>query len=191
MSDQSKNAQSDSEAWEALLGLFDIKVKSELKKYCRNLIITRSVLADLILTVTVGGLGSYKYASHFADIVPEHLSPKSEELEALARSGIGTIEGKAAKGVRRLSQLFNERKLFAAHLFYTPDHTYWYLFYFSAGRDTAKLRNHWKHGPHIHLICDLWSQIDMLDAWAQIKSGKINFPTPLHIRYDEERLRRL
>lgn len=167
---------------EKLIRLFNIETKGELEKYCREVVVHGSDLVALILGGQAGALAPYKYACHFDQKVGLHLNPSAEELSALSQNGVGLLKGKAKKVISKAFQTFKERRCLAAHLFYTPSHSYWYLFYFDQ-RDTASHRNHWVHGSHIHLISSHWPNLTLEGAWQQVLSGNLNFPNKIHLRY--------
>lgn len=167
---------------EGLAGLFTIVPKSELKKYCRDLVVHAVDFVDLILMARAGDLWPYRYACRFIDQVPSHLRATDQELAGLSQNGIGPLQHEAGKGVSKTFQLlFKERRCFAAHLFYTPDYANWYLFY-SDQRDEAAIGNHWQHGPHIHLLSSHWPSLKLEDVWQQVRVGHMNFPN-IHLRF--------
>ena len=73
--------------------------------------------------------------------------------------------------------------MLAAHLFYTPDHAFWYLFNFDQ-RDHAERANHWQHGPHIHLISWHWPNLTLADVWERAQRSDTNFPNKIHLRFE-------
>ncbi|MDA8172310.1 MAG: hypothetical protein M0Z48_10860 [Nitrospiraceae bacterium] len=166
-----------------LIQIFNIKTKKELEQYCKSITINNSDFTALILAAQAGVLYPYKYASSFQDKIPVHLKPKQEEMRALGQAKKGPLEGDARKCVRRVFQLFIERRCLAAHLFYTSNWKYWHLFYFDQ-RDQLAEKNHWRLGPHIHLVNDLWSNLSLEDVWNKIKGGERSFPS-IHIRFLE------
>jgi len=140
-------------------------------------------LVGLILAAQHGALAPYKYANHFARVMPDHLHPTEAEGDAIAANGVGLFQSREArKFASKVFQLFREQRSLAAHLFYTSNRNYWHLFYFD-NRDTSEEQNHWKHGPHIHYVSNLWPELTMESAWNQVVSGEINFSNKLHIRY--------
>ncbi len=164
--------------------LFNSTSKGELEKQCRNLVVDGDDLVALILAGQAGVLAPYKYACHFSEKVGNHLQPSGEELQALSENGIGPLTDKAKKLVSKTFQLFKERRSFAAHLFYTPDYKHWYLIYLDQ-RDTAKGKNHWAHGPHIHIVSSHWPNLTLEQAWSQALAGDMNFANKIHLRYIE------
>ena len=137
----------------------------------------------MILAAQHGALAPYRYANHFAREMPTHLRPTEAESDAIATNGVGSFRSREArKFASKIFQLFHEQRSLAAHLFYTPSRTYWHLFYFD-NRDTNEEQNHWKHGPHIHYVSDLWPELTMEAAWNQVKSGEVKFSNKLHLRY--------
>ncbi len=155
---------------EGLARLFNIESKRDLEKYCRDFVVRHIDFVAFILVARAGGLEPYRYACHFAERVPSHLCATDEELAALSRNGIGPLQGKARKAVSKTFQLFQDRRCFAAHLFYTLDYAYWYLFYFN-DRDRAAKQNHWQHGSHIHLISSHWPNLKLEEVWQHTDLG--------------------
>ncbi|MFA5826853.1 MAG: hypothetical protein WC825_12905 [Gallionellaceae bacterium] len=165
-----------------LLELFNFEKKSDLERYCKNLVILRSDFAALILAAQHGVLHPYKYANHFDRKIPSHVIPSKEEHAAIAKNGVGAFKTKAArKFVSKTFHMFDEQRALAAHLFYTPSHEHWYLFYFD-NRDTAKNSNHSIVGPHMHLICSLWPRLNMQDTWKKIQSSKLSSSNKIYLK---------
>lgn len=166
-----------------LFEVFNIESKRKLEVHCRELIVFRADLTSLILAAQHGALYPYLYANHFEHRVSPTLIPRKEEREALEKNGVGPYKTKAAgKFGRKVFSMFREQRSLAAHLFYTPDHKHWYLFYFD-NRDKTQHSNHWMHGPHIHLICSLWPNLLLGRVWEQVQSGQLTFPSKIHLRY--------
>ncbi|MBI5658174.1 MAG: hypothetical protein HZC43_01195 [Nitrosomonadales bacterium] len=152
-------------------------------RHCAGLVVHRQDLVALILVAQHGALAPYRYANHFADTVAPHLQPTEAEYSAIAENGVGEFRTYGArKFTSKIFQLFRERRVLAAHLFYMPNYRYWHLFYFD-NRDTEESKNHWKHGVHIHYISDLWPKLSLHEAWAQVKSGHVAFPSKVYLRY--------
>jgi hypothetical protein len=168
---------------EQLLYLFNAKSKRELVQMSRDLVVTQENLVSVILAAQMGVLGPYRYANRFLELTPPHLNPSKSEQEALGKSKVGeALTGEAKKMMSKIMATFRERRMFAAHLFYTRDRRHWYLFYFDQ-RDTSVRGNHWKGGPHIHLLTD-FSNLDMEKVWAKVQVGETNFSQKLHLRYE-------
>ena len=140
-------------------------------------------LVGFILAAQQGAIAPYKYANHFARNLPSHLHPSSAEKDAIAANGVGYFRSREARKFNsKVFQLFREQRSIAAHLFYTPCHKFWHLFYFD-NRDTDEAENHWKHGAHVHYVSDLWPELTMESAWSQVLRGELRFASKLHIRY--------
>ncbi|GAB3663807.1 hypothetical protein GCM10028813_44010 [Ramlibacter alkalitolerans] len=128
-------------------------------------------------------LAPYKYANHFDRRLPSHLLPNEAERSALAANGVGPFRSRGvSKFASKIFQLAEEQRCLAAHLFYTPCHTHWYLLYFD-NRDTAVHRNHWKFGAHVHLLCSLWPNLSLEKTWKKVLEGDLSFPSKVHLRY--------
>lgn len=167
---------------EKLLGLFNLSKKREVERYCQELVISSHDFASVLLAGRVAGLGPYKYACHFNESTPDHLHPKKDELAALATNGVGQLRGPALKAMRKVNQVFLDRRMLAMHLFYTSSQKFWHLFYFDQ-RDYEDCNNHWKHGPHIHYSQDLFTREPLSQVWAKATAEKPVFPPSLHVRY--------
>jgi hypothetical protein len=167
---------------EQLLALFNAASKSEVEKVARTLTIHQSDLVGLILACQAGGMPPLKYACSFSQRHPEHLVPTQTEKEALSRNGVGPLQGKARKMISKSFQMFEERRVLASHLFYSPDRQFWHALYFDQ-RDIEERGNHWKHGAHIHYTCDLFHNLSLADAWARICEGSGSSLKPIHVRF--------
>ena len=141
----------------------------------------------LILAAQAGVLSPYKYANHFQDRIPEHLHPSEEERSALSKNGIGPLRDKSKKAITKIFQILKDRRCLASHLLYTPDYQYWHIFYFDQ-RDNDSHKNHWKEGPHIHYISDLWQQHKMPDIWDKVLNDDTSFGSTPHIRFCEQNI---
>jgi hypothetical protein len=169
---------------EPLLALFNVRSKTEAERYCRTLVIHRSDLAALITASKVGVLHPYIHGCRYKKTLPEHLKPKQSELAAAASLKVGPLEGEARKLFRKSFQSFEEWRLFAAHLLYTPDHAYWHILYFDQ-RDIDGDNSHWDHGPHIHYANDTFHRGDLEEIWARVSEGDTAFLKPIHIRFHQ------
>lgn len=169
-----------------LLEILNFGSKRDLVRHCKRVTIYQHDFVVLILGAQAGSFHPYKYANHYAEVVPEHLVPKEVERRTVETNGVGpfkTVEAK--KFTKKLFQLFRERRVLAAHLLYTPDYRYWHIFHFD-NRDRATHGNHWKFGAHIHYVCDLWTDLTMLQAWERITNGRASSSSDLHIRYSKK-----
>lgn len=166
---------------EPLLGLLNAKSKREAQRQANELVIARDDLTALVMLAQAGGFSPYKYANHFDQRVPGHLQPKASELQADLAPG--PLRGEGAKLFRKLFQTFEERRLFAAHLLYTPDYTWWHLLYFDQ-RDVDRVRNHWERGPHLHYASESFHPAPLEEIWDRVRQGDTAFLKPVHVRFD-------
>ena len=167
---------------EDLLTLFNIGKKRDVEAHCRKLVIRSEEFSNLILTASVAGLGPYVYACHFIELTPEFLKPSEEELKALGKHGVGKISGKALKAVRKVDQIFKDRRNVAVHLFHSRSQKYWHIFYFDQ-RDYQAVSNHWNQGPHLHYSQDSFTRDSLADVWSKVCQSKPQFPKSIHVRY--------
>lgn len=173
----------DSSGLNDLLAIFNITRKSELKAHCRKAVITRTDLANLIFacgTYAVPIIHAPTHRHHH----PEHLWPSDAEHAALAKQKPGPVTGEAAKFLRKIGQISQERRLFNAHFFQPAFHSgHWHLFYWDQ-RDTAG--DHWQQGvSHIHLINMLTHPKLTLEALSdELAKPRPRFAGGLHIRFE-------
>ena len=166
-----------------LLTLFNVRSKSEAARHCRTLLIHGTDLAAVAMASRVGALHPYKYACRFSETRPQNLKPKKSEFEATAGLQVGPLEDKARKLIRKFFQTLEERRVFAAHLLYTPDHAYWHVLYFDQ-RDVSDRKNHWEHGSHIHYANDTFHRGALEQVWSRVCDGETAFLKPVHIRFE-------
>ena len=167
----------------ALLELLNLKSKQEVKRHCADLTVHGQDLAAFILCAQHGTMHPYCYTNHFSDKLAPHLQPSETERSAFKDNGVGKFRSREAKKfVSKMFQLIHERRMLSAHLLYTPNSEYWHLFYFD-NRDTEEKNNHWKKGPHIHYVSDLWSGLSLAEAWSQVTTGHASFPNKIHLRF--------
>lgn len=182
---QSSAAQS--QAFESLANLLNFEKKREVEKYCRALEVRSGAFTNLILCGRTGALHPYQYACRFRHDMPSHLNPTQAEIHAAGRVKVGPLRGQgaASKFFRKIFQSYEERRLFAAHLFYSPCQRWWHLFYFDQ-RDRSEYRNHWRHGPHIHYTSDMFTHHPLPTAWEHVCDGHTNLLKGLHLRYIDD-----
>ena len=168
-----------------LLDLFNAKKKAEALKQCKDLVVCKTDLVNLVLAGQCGQLEQYRYASHFSDYLPDDSETTERKLEALGRNGVGPLTADAKRAVVSIDHMFRARRLFAAHLFYVPSHLYWHLIYFDQ-RDQSPDGNHWKiGGPHIHYSRESFCSIPMEQMWREICEMPPRPPGATHVRFRE------
>ena len=164
-----------------LLQLLNSASRREALSIARTVMVTGQDLAFLARFARAGGFERYRYAVHFADRVPSHLLPRTGEYTPELR--LGPLSGEGAKLVRKLFQIFEERKLFAAHLLYTPDHQFWDLLYFDQ-RDVQREKPHWVGGPHMHFASASFHRTPLGAVWARVRRGDTGFLRGIHVPFD-------
>jgi hypothetical protein len=167
-----------------IVGILQCKTKRDLEKYCRQLTLRQKDFSFALLRARGGAFEPYKYANCFRDWVPDHLQLTDDNLGAIGANGVGPMGKAARKTMNKVSQIFQDRRQLVAHLFYTPDHAFWYLFYFDQ-RDHTERGNHWQHGPHIHLISWHWPNLKLPEVWERIQRGDANFSNKIHLRFEK------
>lgn len=169
----------------AFLKMFTFAKKRELDKYCREVVIYSSVFVKFILACESGRL-PFLHRIHYSDRVPEHLNPTDDDLAALAANGVGLLEPGAQKAVKKIGQMFKDRRYLVGHIFYVPNLSEWHFFQFDQ-RDLEHERgNHWKEGAHVHFLNWLWPNYDAKTLWENFSVGKARLSDSLHVRYFDE-----
>jgi hypothetical protein len=167
----------------AVLDLMRLPNKAAVQKYCREVTFTGSDLVNVVLNARVGALAPYRYANHYDHRQPSHLEPTDEELKALATNGVGPARGKARKVLRKIHQVFEDRRLFSAHMIYHPETPEWHLFCFDQ-RDMQRDGNHWKSGSHIHYSRHDIANALARDVWEAVLKSPPKLPKTEHLRYN-------
>jgi len=168
-----------------IFGLFNSSTKKSAEKLARDLTITSKDLFHIIMAGKNGVLEPYRYACHFSQFTPQHLLPTEIDHARLSASRVGPHTPGSKKLFNKISGILKDRRIFAAHLFYTPSHEYWHLIYFTQ-RDTDPRNNHWKiGGPHIHYSRESFCNEPMSEIWRAVCSDPPKPPGSIHIRYKE------
>jgi hypothetical protein len=166
-----------------LLTLFTFAKKADLERYCRDVVIKKRAFTSVI-TASDGERLPFLHLIHWTDYVGEHLKPTEKGNAAIAANGVGLLQPDARKAVRKIFQLFEERRWLVGHMFFTPDVSEWHFVYFDQ-RDTEYERpNHWKGGPHIHFVNWLWSNLEPEAVWSEFIRNRKPPGGALHVRYD-------
>ena len=165
-----------------MVAILNCATKRGLEQYCRTLVIQSSDLAAAIFFAQAGVFEPYKYASCFREWSPAHLKLTEEDRTALVTNGVGPLQPAARKTLNKVHATFHDRRMLAAHLLYTPDFVSWFVFFFDQ-RDVATRNQHWKHGPHIHLVSSHWPNLRLDELWREVREGRPAFASKLHVRY--------
>jgi hypothetical protein len=163
--------------------LFAIDKKSELIKYCKTLRIETKDFAMLVHNCHKIG---YHHAIKRKDFTPSHLHPADNEVKGMASSKSGEpLSSDAEKFIRKVSQIFKQRRILVAHIFFSQ--AKWHIFYFDQ-RDLEDFeKNHWGKGSHVHFVNYLWPGYDPSDLWALFDKADGTVGGNIHIRHRAER----
>jgi hypothetical protein len=148
--------------------LLAIQKKAALEAFCRTIEITQHDLCVLI--VNAGRIG-YRHDMHHHQFRPAHLESTEAEVASPDRQ----------KFLRKVSQIFAERRLFVAHTFFNDAR--WHAFYFDQRDHVARSDNHWRGGPHVYFVNDLWPEYTLENFWDSANEPSPKFRETLHIRY--------
>ena len=172
-----------------LVKILQITKKNDLVKYCKSLVIHGDDFANLITICEAFRIG-LAHKIYTRQFVPPHLHPTKEEAKALDTSEDPKLHGKGLKFIRNINQMFYERRFVVGHLFFTRELKYWHFFYFDQ-KDIDEYDNHWEYGPHIHLVNHLWPNYDAKTVWQTFTSDNPFIKGSLHIRFDDDRNKKL
>lgn len=169
------------EHFEKLVEIFHCDSKKSLEKHCQKITVYDVDLVGLILAGQHGDLSPYHYANHFERTFPKDGFPNEQDHSAIASNGLGLLKTRESQRFsNKIFHLFKAQRSLAAHLFYTLDYRYWYLIYFD-NRDVAMHGNHWKGGPHVHMVSDAFG-MPLEQVWTKTLAGETNF-AKLHVKY--------
>src|SRR5882762_10147571 len=112
---------------EGLLKIFKFKKKKDLEQYCRGVVVDGNDFVSLILSCELRG-NPFLHQISYKDIIPPHLVPSESEHQALTDNGLGELGPEALKAVRKMAQIFDERRYMVGHMFLTPNQYEWHFF---------------------------------------------------------------
>lgn len=168
---------------ENLLTIFEFDKKRKLEQYCRDIAVSAKDFSDLIICGEATGMPFF-HQIHHRDIFPKHLELSDANLQALSNNPVGPLNPEARKTVRKVFQIFKDRRYLVGHIFYTADLSKWHFFCFDQ-RDLA-LPNHWEEGTHVHFINWLWPGWDARTAWGKFVAENGKPGDSIHLRFSEK-----
>jgi hypothetical protein len=169
---------------ERVLKIFSFEKKGDLEKYCRSVVISSRDFFALVVACELTR-NPFSHEISYRDKVSEHLNPSDSEIQALKSTPAGTLlTGDAEKAVRKMSQMFEERRYLVGHMFFTPDLSKWHFFCFDQ-RDLETKGNHWKEGSHVHFVNWLWPVQDAKAVWSNFVTEDLRPGGAIHLRFTE------
>jgi hypothetical protein len=178
----SSPAPSDIAAMQAIDDLLNAKKLSEVKKICKRAVITQTAFADFVMACDSGLLRPWIHHISYRDFLP-NWQWTEEYARKIGNIDVGPPTEVQTKAIRKWYQLLSERRFLVGHIFYLPDHSNWQFFYFD-NRDVWQYKNHFKGGPHIHLINHLWPNRTAESVWKEFKDGNPDMKGAEHVRFD-------
>lgn len=164
---------------DSLLKIFFFDKMRDLKSHCKSSIIYKSDLANFIWWCK-SGESPFQHTATHRDFIPDHL--KDINVSAIAENGVGPMKQPAKKAANKLSALLDERRLISGHMFLLGAR--WHFIYFD-NNDHSRRNNHWKGGPHIHLINYLWPDRTAQSVWKEFHDGNPDMKGAIHIRFQQ------
>ncbi|HWX02495.1 hypothetical protein [Collimonas sp.] len=156
----------DKSSCEMLVQLLLAKTKRDLDKLCRKSVITLGAFHQVIEGCEMRALPWIHHIS-YRDFIPAHLRYTPDNIKSL------------------FPQILKQRRYLVGHIFYLQDHSNWHFFYFDQ-RDLDHKNNHFKNGPHIHLVNHLWPQHSAESIWQQFNDGNPVMKGAFHICFERE-----
>ena len=153
--------------------LFSATKKSDAQKLCQSMIIDEH---DLFLLIHNCNQIDYLHESKFLTHVPEHLEISEEDRKQFKEEEL------FRPLTKKLGSIFRERKALHAHLFIKDNE--WHCFYFDFKDIEESIKNHWKHGCHIHYISSLWGQRSPQEMWEALELRQTRIPGKYHIKFE-------
>jgi hypothetical protein len=153
------------------LTLLSINKKSEVDKYCKDLLITEF---DLFLLIHNCYQINLVHSAKFIEYVPDHLEITTDDKQSL-------YNGNATSVSKKLNPLLRERRVIHAHLLYRGYE--WHCFYFSYEDIEIEEKNHWEFGSHLHYISYLWSNFTKKQVWHAFDRRTTKLSGNQHIRF--------
>lgn len=157
--------------------IFTATKKYDLEKYCSSITAHGDEFATLIAACDTGFL-PWKHQIYLYRRNPKYL----EEILSSYKPKSSLKETRTFGNAMR--QIFIDRTLIVGHIFFVQDYSNWHFIFFDKYSQPNQ-SNHWKFGPHIHLVNYLWPQYDIKSVWDRFCNfGKLPNKS-LHIKYTE------
>ena len=157
------------------------KNKNDLGKLCKNTVITQDAFAEFIRVYQAKVL-PWNHLISYRDFLPKYLEFTLKDSSNFPDLSIGPPEKEQVKTMMKWYQLLRDRRYLVGHMFYSPDHRNWQFFYFD-NRDLNRYDNHYKCGPHVHLINYLWPEHTPATIWKKFTDGNPNMKGAVHIQF--------
>jgi hypothetical protein len=167
-----------------LLHLFEFDKKNLLEKYCKKLTVYSNDFANLIYWADNGDF-KFDHNCWYREIVPSDLQSTLDSLPNIHDKQLSHTD--QSRIIRRLVQVIRVRRQLVIHMFFNKDITQWYYFYFDQ-HETSVDDNHWKFGPHMHLINHLFTNRDPVLILKEFLNDKPNINDGFHIRFIDKEL---
>ena len=169
---------------DGILKIVTATTKSELEKLCKSTVITEDAFSEFIRVCQASVLPWFHLIS-YRDFHPKNLSLTSEDSSKIPDLSIGPPKKEEDKAMKKFNQFFHDRRYLVGHLFFNPKHCNWPFFYFD-NRDLSPYGNHFKRGPHVHLMNHLWPQHTYKSVWKEFNEGNPRMKGAVHIRFNRE-----
>lgn len=165
-----------------LVTIFGISKPRELKSFCRSAKISKRQLASVIQWCH-SDKAVFQHTANHRQFMPDHLNLTEADLAALHTNPVGALSPAAQTAVNKTGAMFDERRMLSGHLF--QGLWSWHLLYYD-NRDRNERDNHWKLGPHMHLINHVLTKQTSNVIWSRFCNGNPRMSGALHIRVASE-----
>lgn len=159
-----------------ILPIFSTRTKKDLVDFSKTIRVTDRALTMLILNHFLFG---FEHVRASWEWVPPHLEPDEATINKIR----GGTDKERLRHLRKITRIFDERRLFTGHLFWS--NAEWHLFFFDQ-RDREKTDNHWKFGPHVHFLNFLVRpNTSVQEIVDELNTDRPKVKSAIHIRYKE------
>lgn len=107
---------------QAIDDLISAEKLSDVKKICKQAVITETAFGDLIAACDSGRLHPWTHHISYRDFLP-NWQWTDKDAKRLGDVNNGPLTATQTKAMRKWYQLLEERRYLVGHIFYWPDHS--------------------------------------------------------------------
>ena len=126
----------------------------------------------------------------FFDFVPSHLETRESDFEILNSPKENQVTAEGKKALTRLFKSHGQRKYKVVHMFFSRETQHplseWHMIFFEMD-ELKEEGNHWRGGPHVHIVNYLSPEYYCQDLWNLFVLEK-KTPTGIHIAFKNKQI---
>ncbi len=153
-----------------LMPLFEIKKKSKVLGYCKNLELSESELFLLMHNCYQIG---FKHRAKFTEFIPTHLRILDSDISAMKNRN-------SRQFLKKVRGVFQERKRIHIHVLEKDNE--WHCFYYTYSDIESGNKSHWNYGSHLHYVSYLWPNLRKRQVWESFDQRTVEIQGSAHIR---------